>query len=97
MSKSEAILSYLTRLIKYVVWFVYDLDYCAALISFVLMCYNLATDNPHFIANMFIFECFVALYLLRRVSDLFNKIKSIEKSLDGAKIKRIELEVTPKE
>jgi len=50
-----------------------------------------------FFVDSFLIFFFAILYLVRTVSKLSDKITAIESALNGAKIKRIELEVIPKE
>lgn len=94
---NENMLPLLRKLNHLLRCFLYDGDYIVAWLSFWLMCYNMLTNNKYVIVSMVIFELFVAICLLRRVGILFMKIEQLEQSLDGAKIKRIELEVKPKE
>jgi len=72
--------------------FIMDADYYAAYISFVWACYHIITQNPRFFADIILFLMTIGLYILRRIDSIVNKLEALETALNGAKIKRIELE-----
>ncbi|PKP53766.1 MAG: hypothetical protein CVT92_02210 [Bacteroidetes bacterium HGW-Bacteroidetes-1] len=73
--------------------YIIDADYYAAYISFVWACFHIITQNPMFFSDIFLFLMTLGLYILRRINSIINKIESIETALNGAKIKRVEIEV----
>lgn len=82
----------LARLYATLYFFILDIDYIAAYISFCLMCYHIITQDARFFGDMLIFFIGIGLFVLRKVNSIVNKLEAIETALNGAKIKRIELE-----
>ena len=94
---NERLKKILLRCYAVIYWFLLDVDYIAAYVAFCWMIYHMIKQDPTFFSDMLLFFICVALFVLRRMNKLFNKINAIETALNGAKIKRIELEIQPKE